>query len=777
MKKLFAIISLLLATVSVAAAQLDVLWEQLEELGGPDISGAETIQLVTNSEGALAGAIIKGGFRLKSDVMDVFANEMEYSFETGVLKFGGDVSIYKDGVIYRGEQATYNTRTGDLDATKMRSAVEPLFFETGSLDSNFQNLTLIETEDTKFTTEDSDNPTFYLRSEKMSIYPEDRVVFRHTKAYVGDTPVFYFPYLSQPLEEEMGYTFVPGYRSNLGFFLLNQYGTTIGDHSVIKYKGDIYSMRGVGLGFDIDSRRMKNTKNFGKFKFYWVYDGSPEENNTFSSVRREDVDSSRYRINLQHRVYLPGPEESGVYLDVDVNKISDEFFYEDFFQWEFRDDPQPDNFLNLVKRTDQGELSLLARFRGNDFYQSDSRLPEIAWEMARQPIKNSGLFYTSVTSFGILRDELGDDDRNRLREQVRNLNNRLSDPSLAAAVDPAGTRTTLDDLRMRLVEPEFTRFHTYHEVLFPKLVGGFLSVTPRAGVGYTNYSSVSGTVAPDNTSRAIVAAGLDTSLKFSRVYDDVSWPAMGLNGLRHVVQPYANYSFVGAENQGEEFKGIDRLALSTRPRPLDVTNYTAIDSLRDWNILRLGVYNRLQTKRNNGTLNWLTTNTYFDAFLDDPEYDRNFSNLYQDIEWNPLPWVRANVSAQVPLFGDDFEFTEVNTRLSFLPVDYLSFSIGHRLLQDHPFFEDSSLIDFSTYARISENWGISIYERFEMEDNTLETQQYSIHRDLTSWVASLGAIVRDHRGEQEYGLLFSLTLKDFPSLRIPVDFDPQGGAR
>src|SRR5690606_29024232 len=152
------------------------------------------------------------------------------------------------------------------------SSVEPLFFETGSLDSNFQNLTVIETEDTKFTTEDSDNPTFYLQSEKVTIYPEDRVVFRNTKAYVGDTPVFYFPYLSQPLEEEMGYPFVPGYRSNLGFFLLNQYGTTIGDHSVIKFKGDIYSMRGVGLGFDIDSRRMKTLENFGKFKFYWVYD-------------------------------------------------------------------------------------------------------------------------------------------------------------------------------------------------------------------------------------------------------------------------------------------------------------------------------------------------------------------------------------------------------------------------------------------------------------------------------------------------------------------------
>lgn len=446
MKKLPAIISLLLLTAAASPAQFTALSDQLEELGVFELDSATT-ELLPGG----AGVILKGGFHLRSDIMEVFADNAEYSAETGILKFGGDVAIYKDGLLYRGERANYNTRNGDLDATRMRSSVEPLFFNTGSLDTNFQNLSVLETADTKFTTEDSEDPVFYLRSERVTIYPEDRIVFRQTKAYVGDTPVFYFPYLSQPLEEEMGYTFVPGYRSNLGFFLLNQYGTTIGDHSVIKFKGDIYSMRGIGAGFDIDSRRMKEFENFGKFKFYWVYDSSPEENNTFSTAQRQDVDSSRYRVNLQHRVYLPGPEESGVYVDVDVNKISDEFFYEDYFPWEFRDDPQPDNFLNLVKRTDQGELNLMTRFRANDFYQSDTRLPEIAWDMTRQPIRNTGLFYTGTTSFGILKEELGDDDRNQLREQVRNLDDRLADPALAAALDPAGTRTTLDDLRLRLV--------------------------------------------------------------------------------------------------------------------------------------------------------------------------------------------------------------------------------------------------------------------------------------------------------------------------------------
>ena len=262
----------------------------------------------------------------------------------------------------------------------------------------------------------------------------------------------------------------------------------------------------------------------------------------------------------------------------------------------------------------------------------------------------------------------------------------------------------------------------------------------------------------------------------SKTYDDIVNPSMGLDGLKHVIQPYLNWSFVSADPLGDQFRGIDRYVASTRPRPLDMSNFTAIDSLRDWNIIRAGIYNRLQTKRNNATYNWLTSNTYIDTFVDDPEFARSRSNLYQDFEWRPLPWAKLNLTAQIPT-GGELSFTEVNTRATFMPTDYLDLIVGHRLLADHPYFQDSNLVDFGAYARLSENWGVSLYERYELDDSTLELQQYSVHRDLNSWIASFGATVRDNRGQADWGLLFSLTLKDFPSVRVPLDFDPQGGRR
>ncbi len=44
---------------------------------------------------------------------------------------------------------------------------------------------------------------------------------------------------------------------------------------------------------------------------------------------------------------------------------------------------------------------------------------------------------------------------------------------------------------------------------------------------------------------------------------------------------------------------------------------------------------------------------------------------------------------------------------------------------------------------------------------------------MASWTASVGAIVRDNRvGDNEFGILLSLTLKAFPKISLPVDFQP-----
>jgi LPS-assembly protein len=430
-------------------------------------------------------------------------------------------------------------------------------------------------------------------------------------------------------------------------------------------------------------------------------------------------------------------------------------------------------------------------------------LPEIAFDAVTQPIGKTGIFYGSNSSFGILQDKLGAPDRAALSKRIDQIEALLAADAAGLPLDQAitpdgktvnpdtvgngilkpGEKFRLEDgndiltqLNGQVNESGFNRFHTYHELSYPTTIGDVVTVKPRIGLGFTNYSNISGPT-PLNASRPIFAAGLETSTKFSKTYDDAVIPSLGLNGIRHIVQPYLNWSYVNTDDQGKEFYGIDRLVRSTEIRSLDVNNFTAIDSLASWNVFRMGVYNRFQTKRNGTTLNWLETNTFMDAYVEDPEGDRTVSNLFNEIKFEPVRWMRLNLGSQIPVSTGENSFSQVNTRVTFMPRRDIEFSLGHRFLQDHPYFQDSSLFDVQGYYRINDTWGFSFYERFEADDSTLEMQQYSIHRDLASWAMSLGAVVRDNRGETEYGLVFSMTLKEFPGVRIPIDYDPTGNNR
>ena len=785
----------ILFSVALAAAAPSPVRAQLglDSLGFLEQLGSDVkIDTEDTQYDAEKGAIVwSGNVHLQLQGTEIFADRAEFDTKLEEIRVTGKVSIYREGVLYRGERATYRVRTQEIDAVEMRSAFEPVFFSTEQLDSDLSEISVVNTMNTVFTTDDSSDPDWFIKAEKIEIYPEDRVVFHSPKLYVGKVPVLWLPYMSQPLQEDLGYQFTPGYSSQWGAYLLNRYGTLWGDHSVVQFNLDGRTERGMAGGVDILSQKWRGNPNFGKFQAYYANDTDPEQSAVNSSAEdRSQLDSDRYRLNFHHRVYLPGPEESTLYVDFDINKVSDEFFYEDFFPSDFRLDPQPDNLITLTKQHERGELNVLTRFQANDFYRTDTRLPEVALDLTRQPIFNTGAFYWGTTSFGIYEDQLSEPTRRRVREQVSALEDdiRLADEFAAEFADNSGRRsqldsavqtqdrqTLLDELRSQLDPSGFSRLYSYHEALYPIVLGGgAVTITPKVGGGAANYSGVDGPE-PDNSTRAIFHAGVDVSTKFSKFYDDIRVPSLGLDGVMHVVQPYMSYSYVDADELGAGFRRVDRLVPTNRLRPLDVPQFTAVDGLQSWNILRMGVENRLLTRRGAASHPWLTSNTYFDTYLEDPEFDRDTSNLFEEIAWFPLPWMRMNLGAQLPMLGGDYSFTEANTGVTLMPSRDFEFNVSHRFLQDDPFFIDSNLVDLRTYMRLNENWGLSSFHRYEFEDSTFETQQYTVHRDLNTWTAALGLLLRDNRGEQETGVVLSLTLKDFPNLTVPLGIDALGG--
>ena len=756
---------------------------------------------ITNQGGTIEGDI-ETGLRLGGPVKIEGDNGLEIFSRTAVLDLKaksvtlvGDVRIYQGNSMQRGDQAVYYYERKFLDTSGLRASLDPILMEAGKFTAESQgDRQVFVGHDAGITTHDVEDPNYWVRAAETRIYPGEKIVFNDLRLYAGDTPIFWLPYLSQPLNAELGYHIVPGARSNWGPFLLNTYGVMLGGEKdpvtgdnhdawlLSRWHLDLRATRGVGLGVDFVDTRIKNSEEISGLSLYYLHDMDPQESRT--GVPREDISPDRYRVELKHRIEPDFPDDADWKIDSNLTLLSDDYYLEDFDSSRYRTDPAPDNTLGIYRRTDASLLSLYTRFQLNDFYRADTRLPEIAFDQARAPLFNLPLLHEGTTSLGFIGEEAADitrstiidplmdltlanSDTGRLLDQLSGYERRLAESMVALPLgDPKR-----ESLRTQLLDPSYVRFRTYQEISKPMLLGEFLSLTPQAGLGYSQYGAVDGP--EDGLGRTHLHAGVESSVKFSKDFGGCQNHAWGLDGMRHILQPYAGWSLVSTDDFEPGDPGVDRLTPTTQPRPLDPVRFTAVDELQSWNVLRFGARNRLLTKRDGQSFEWLYLETYFDAFIEDPEGQRDYSNLYNNARWQPVPWMNVDLETQFPIAAGGSGFSELNTRMRFLPSDRFEFSFDYRWLNGHPVLPDSTLVSFRSYTRLTENWGIGTRHSMELDDGTLESQQYSLHRDLGNWVAGMGVTARDNRLEQEYGLVFSLTLKDFPSVSLPFELDAQ----
>ena len=727
--------------------------------------------------------------------LEIFADRAVVDFKTKTATLEGNVSVFQGNILQRGERTVYYYEKKFVDASGLRASLDPILLEAGKFTVEDRGGKKVYVgEDAGITTHDVAEPNFWVRSKKTTIFPGEKIVFNDLRLYAGDTPVFWLPYLSQPLDAELGYHMIPGSRSNWGVYVLNTYGIMLGgDYNettgvnenawlLSRWHLDVRATRGVGAGVDFVDTRVENSEELSGLGLYYLNDLDASDSR--SGVPRGSVNEDRFHVELKHRLKLDFPDDADWRIDSNLTLLSDQYYLEDFAPREYRTDPAPDNTLGIYRRDDNSLLSLYARFRINDFYRADTRLPEIAFDQARAPLFGLPVLHEGSTSFGIIGEQAADPTRDMILDplleltagdpavgpllrQLNGIDRQLAGEILALPLgDPRR-----EALRTQLLDSGFSRFNTYQEVSLPMTMAGFLNITPETGFGYIRYDLVDGPL--ESSDRTTLHVGAETSLKFSKDFGDHRNHALGLDGLKHILQPYAHWSIISTNDIDIGDPQVDRLTPTTRPRPLDPTRFTAVDELQDWNVLRLGTRNRLLTRRDQQSFEWLYLDTYIDAFIEDPEGRRNYSNLYNDVRWQPLPWMGVDFETQFPVASGGSGFNEFSSRMRFMPTTNFEFSLGYRMLNGHPVLVDSDRYDFHTYTRVAEGWGIGTRHVLELDDNTLELEQYSLHRDLGNWVAGLGLTHRNNRLADEYGVIFSLTLKDFPSVSLPFQIDAE----
>jgi lipopolysaccharide export system protein LptA len=755
----------------------------------------------TRFEGGLA--IAEGNVLIRYGTVTIYADYGQYNPDTHDVLVTGNVRIFRgDDVahpngnaapvqagtaapskVFIGERAIYNLETKQLTGSDFHGSAYPFNFSAETIHSIPGNG--YRAEHIEATTDDSSQPSYSIRARNARIYPNDRVIFNNVYLYVGKTPILWFPYVYQSLKKENALTFSPGYSSTLGTYLLTKYTFPISDTLSGDLRLDLMSTRGVGVGLNTDWKGKDKSLDWGRFKSYYIHDISPDVNKT--ETAREQIDPERYRVSFQSKAYLT----EDIYASIDINKLSDARFLQDFERGEFRRNPNPDNMIAITKWHEDYTITLIARKSLNEFFDFTEKLPELDLDIKRQPIfGTSGFFYDGESSAGYLRRNFAND-----------------------SIYP---------------DYESMRIDSFHQIVYPRTLFGWLSVVPKVGVRGTYYGKtghieeeattqniidattmdVTGfqdNVAPrlhtgDSTVRVAVNAGVESSFKLSRAYEGVQSRAWGLDGLRHVFQPFVNFSYVYASKPPDEILQFDRLNPSTQRPSIDFPQFNAIDTIANWSIVRLGVHNRLQTRRDNLTYNWLEWNAFVDVNIDRPEFEKTFlatprdpdknvhfnkkqansaivadpgtfSNVYNAIKWVPVPWAALTIDSQLPLL--DAGFSEFNPNLTFLPTSNLRVGVNHRYLSGDPYFGDSNQLSLTGYYRLNENWGLGARETYEFETSVLKEQRYELHRDLSSWIATFGVIIGNNGTVNDYGLALTFTLKDLPQARLPFNLDPE----
>ena len=694
-----------------------------------------------------------------------FADHAVIDSKKKLIHLTGNISIYSGTTLYKGKKVTYDYANEKFDTKGLKISLDPILLDADSIEQvTHEGRTVYIARKAAITTHDVDDPNFWLRANKITVYPKDRITFNNLKLYAGNVPIFWLPYFSQPLDKDLGYHFVPGGRSNWGPFLLNRYGTMLGGEIsettgqredawlLAQWLFDIRAKRGVGVGADFYDTRLEKNENLGWLKLYYTNDMDPSEPR--SGIPRGSVNEDRYRVEFKHRYQVDKVNGVTYYADANLTWLSDRYYLEDFEPRTYTINSEPDNTIGFFRKDESSLAGVYTRIKLNDFYQTDTRFPELFYEQVKRPITKFNILHQGSTSLGMYREDVADFRKQQL------LAERATLPVLSPRV------AEIDAILSR---KDFVRFHTLHEFSKTFSPREGINITPRAGLGYTGYWEEGAN--DRNEDRMHFFAGIDASFKFSKTYPNVVNKRWGLNGLKHVIQPYTKLSVLSTNELDSSFSRIDRLTPSSLPRPLDAGSFYAIDDMNNWAIARLGIRNELLTQRDGGSHAWLTADTYIDYFFNDPELNRTFSNLYTDIYWHPLPWMSLGIETQFPILGTGSGYTEFATGIRFMPSKNWELSLNYRMLDNHPVLTDSNRIDLRAYTRLNESWGFDIYQQWELDDNTLELQQYTIHRDFDSWIASLGVLHRDNRNRQEYSIVLGFTLKEFPSVNVPLTID------
>lgn len=676
--------------------------------------------------------VAKNGVLVKYGDAVLTADTVALHWATGEAIADGHVRIQQHDLLWTSEHVNYNFSTHRLEALQFRTGKAPVFASGEGLYADTTNHVYIAT-NAVLTTEDIAQPAIKVKAKRIVIIPGKRIEAYSAVVYWGEVPVFYFPFYTRNLGEHANnFNFVPGIRSEFGPFLLSSYTWYYNDELDGIFHLDYRQKRGPGVGPDFNYHL--GPLGDGTLRYYYTHDDDPNHDQLGVPISED-----RQRVWFS---YQANPE-TNLYLKAMVRYESDLAVVRDFFEGEYRRDPQPSTFFDANKFWSNFSVDAYVQPRINPWLETVERLPDIRLTGYRQELGSSPIYYESETSAGYYRRAFAENS------------------GLYGA--PPG------------FDYEAARADTFQQLVLPQTLFGWLNVTPRVGGRLTYYSEASGPGATtDETYRGVFNTGAEVSFKASRVWPGVQNQLLEMDGLRHIVEPSADYVFVPhPSTPPSQLPRFDYELPSLRLLPIEYPDYNSIDSIDSQNVIRWGLRNKFQTKREGQVVNLVNWDLYTDWRLQPHANQTTFADLYSDLGFRPRSWVTIESLVRYGINSDQLNMSYTTLTLS--PGTTFRWTLGQYYLRDNvgnpSLGLGNSVLNNTFFYRLNENWGVRMSHYFEAKTGTLQEQSYTIYRDLRSWTAAVSLLIRNNPavGGMSYGGAFTFSLKAYPRYGRDVD--------
>lgn len=735
--KSFSAIALLflagLALFSATAQEADQSWDvqALSQILPGTVAGNVAYDFVAGTATGTNGVFVRyGNTTLTADTASV-------NMKTGDVVADGHVRIESGDELWVGDHINYNFHTKRMTSEQFRTGKAPIFASAAGLTGDVSNRVYTAT-NAYVTTDDSATPAYTVRAKRIKVIPGKSVEMWNAVPHIEGVPVFYFPYFKRNLgERPNNFTVTPGYRSSYGGYVLGTYRWFLGDDLDGKIHADYRAKRGPGIGPDVAGRLGR----WGDFnlKYYYTHDQDPNTStNSFPQYGNIPHNRQRFLFDWQ------ATPSTNLNLKALINYQSDPLVMHDFMTGDYTGNPQPGSFVEANKYWDNWSLDALTTPRINSFFNQVERLPDVRLTGWRQQVLETPVYYDSQSSLGWYR-------------QWETETNGLYPNPNGFYVNSAA------------------RGDTYHQLTLPWTFFHWLNVTPRVGGRVTYYSSqnITNGLPNSDVTREVFNTGVGTSFKASRLWVDATNSLLQIDGLRHVIEPSANYVYVpDPSTPPASLPQFDGEQPSLMLLPVLFPDYNNIDSIDTQNVIRFGLRNSLVTKRNGALDKLLDWNVNLDWRLDPKSNQHSLNDLYSAVAFRPRTWLTAESQTRYDLEGGDLNMSF--QQLTFSPNDRWSWGLGYWYLRGGQWgnstWTENQDITSTIFLRCGDNWGLRMTHTYNAVTSRLQEQFYTLYRDLRSWTSAVTFRVANNTGEKvDFTVAFTLSLKAAPTMGVGED--------